>query len=310
MQLRPFTDAHLDGAAALLDERHARHRAAEPLLPDVRDFRAQVEREWRRDDVSGAVAVRGDDVLGYVIGHLARYGNAGHRWALVDLAGHAAAEPELVRDLYAAAAGAWVEAGVTRHAAFVPSSDAALVDAWFRSGFGAQAALAVRETAGEPPVEAGVEIRPGAPSDLDAAAEFDRLLYEHQRGSPSFSGNAVPTHESFRSDWSDTWDDPRFTHFVAERSGRVVGHILLYARPVGDLRVPEESIDLAHAATDPSVRGAGVGLALTAHSLRWAYERGYRSMTADWRMVNLLASRFWPRRGFRATFLRLYRSIP
>ncbi len=28
------------------------------------------------------------------------------------------------------------------------------------------------------------------------------------------------------------------------------------------------------------------------------------------RVTNLLSSRFWPRRGFRATFLRLYRHIP
>ena len=30
----------------------------------------------------------------------------------------------------------------------------------------------------------------------------------------------------------------------------------------------------------------------------------------DWRMVNLLSSRFWPRRGFRAQYLRLYRAVP
>jgi hypothetical protein len=33
-------------------------------------------------------------------------------------------------------------------------------------------------------------------------------------------------------------------------------------------------------------------------------------MVTDWRMTNMLASRFWPKRGFRVTFLRLYRSIP
>jgi len=27
-------------------------------------------------------------------------------------------------------------------------------------------------------------------------------------------------------------------------------------------------------------------------------------------VTNLLASRFWPARGFRTSFLRLYRSIP
>ena len=44
--------------------------------------------------------------------------------------------------------------------------------------------------------------------------------------------------------------------------------------------------------------------------LEAAYEHGYETMITDWRMTNLLASRFWPRRGFRETFLRLYRSIP
>ena len=33
-------------------------------------------------------------------------------------------------------------------------------------------------------------------------------------------------------------------------------------------------------------------------------------MTVDWRMVNLLSSRFWPRRGFRPQYLRLYRAVP
>lgn len=109
----------------------------------------------------------------------------------------------------------------------------------------------------------------------------------------------MPTDDEFREDWLDTWENADFTHFIAERSGRIVGHALLYRRPTGDLRIPEANIDLAHAATLPDVRGSGVGLALTAHVLAWAHDAGYRSMTTDWREVNLLSSRFWPRRGFR-----------
>ena len=33
-------------------------------------------------------------------------------------------------------------------------------------------------------------------------------------------------------------------------------------------------------------------------------------MTTDWRCVNLIASRFWPKRGWRPTHYRLYRAIP
>src|SRR5919201_442769 len=60
-------------------------------------------------------------------------------------AGHAVAEAEDVRDLYAAAAGRWVEEGRTRHYALVPDTDSALLDAWFRLGFGQQQAHGSRE---------------------------------------------------------------------------------------------------------------------------------------------------------------------
>jgi GNAT superfamily N-acetyltransferase len=97
---------------------------------------------------------------------------------------------------------------------------------------------------------------------------------------------------------------------VAEQNGAPVGHAVLYRRPAGDLRVPEKSIDLSHAATLPRARRTGVSLALTGHILTWAAENGYRSMTVDWREVNLLSSRHWPARGFRPQYYRLYRSIP
>ncbi len=41
-----------------------------------------------------------------------------------------------------------------------------------------------------------------------------------------------------------------------------------------------------------------------------ADEHGYPTMITDRRVTNVAASRFRPRRGFRETFLRVYRSIP
>jgi GNAT superfamily N-acetyltransferase len=76
------------------------------------------------------------------------------------------------------------------------------------------------------------------------------------------------------------------------------------------LGLPENACYLAYAVTLPKSRGSGIGVALTQAELAWAAEQGYRAMITDWRVTNLLASRFWPNRGFRPTFLRLYRSIP
>ena len=305
LEIVEFADAHLDDAAELLAERHARHRLAEPLLPADVDFRAQIESEWHDDGASGVFASRGGEHVGYLFGRPQKTG-----WLTVGIGGHALrGEAEQARDLYAAAATAWVDAGHMSHAVFVPASDGALVDAWFRLSFGASAALAIRETTPDEPFDAGVTIRLSTPDDLDASWRLDRELSESMVPSPSFSSMRLQSDEEYVEDWRDTWDEPHFTHFLAERDGVVVGHTLLYKRPA-DLRVPADSIDLANVATFPNSRGGGVARELFAHVLRWAHDNGYPTMVTDWRMTNLLASRFWPRRGFRETFLRLYRAVP
>jgi GNAT superfamily N-acetyltransferase len=101
---------------------------------------------------------------------------------------------------------------------------------------------------------------------------------------------------------------------VAEQNGRIVGAfqlapVVLSSTHAGLAR-PEGAVLLSWAATRPEVRGTGAGVALTEASFAWARQRGYETMVTDWRETNLLSSRFWPKRGFRRTFLRLYRSIP
>jgi GNAT superfamily N-acetyltransferase len=305
LEILPLGDDHLDGAASLLEARHRAHLAREPLLARPASFRSHVEQAYARDGAAGVVAVRGDELVGYLLGAPTADGRAE-----VGLAGHAVTEPEVARDLYEELAGRWVEAGLTRHAVYVPAGDTGLVDAWFRLAFGLQFCTAVREVAPEPPFEADVVVRPGRARDVESAAMLERSLWEHQVRSPSFSGMTVPPLADFVDDWGGTWSDPSFMHVVAERGGRTVGQALMYARPTGDLRIPDGAIDLAQVETLPEERGSGVGRALWAHVATWAHEAGYRAMTTDWRSVNLLSSRFWARRGFRPTFLRLYRSIP
>jgi GNAT superfamily N-acetyltransferase len=95
---------------------------------------------------------------------------------------------------------------------------------------------------------------------------------------------------------------------VAERDGALAGCVYLAEAEAG-LHRPRSAF-LAWAAIVPEARGSGLGAALTEASLAWARSRGFDVMAIDWRVTNLLASRFWPRRGFRTSFLRLYRSIP
>jgi GNAT superfamily N-acetyltransferase len=305
MEILPFADEHVEGAAALLAERHAAHRTAQPLLPDRSDFEAQIEME--RQDATGAVALEGGAVVGYLLGQQRENVMGRHVWSHV--AGHAVRDPELIRDLYAGAAQRWVDEGYTNHFVFVPSHDTDLVDAWFRLCFGASAVLAIRETGPEGFEGGDVEIRHGTRDDYPEAARLELEMSRSMQPAPSFSGIELQSPDEVLAEWLEDDDDEDFELFVAERDGRIVGQFLLYRRPP-DLRVPDGSIDLAQASTEPAARGTGVGRALAAHVIRWAHENGHASMTTDWRMTNLWASRFWPKRGFRPVFLRLYRSIP
>jgi GNAT superfamily N-acetyltransferase len=295
LEIHPLSGLR-DEAASLLAERYARQRAAEPFLPEVADFEQQLPDE-------GHVATRGGAVVAYLAGAVDEKSELA-RWLF---AGHAAREPEALRDLFAFQTE---ELGVSRFMLTVPATDPALIDVWFRLAFGCQAVWAVREVEPAEPVEFGGSIRRATPDDLETIVDFDEFLYDHQLNAPSFSELKAPPRDELRAEAREIWDDDMYIPFLAEVDGRAVGMIGLYRRPEGELRVPASNIDLAFAVTRNEVRGRGAGLALTAFALRWAHEQGFRSMTVDWRSVNLLSSRFWPRRGFRPQYLRLYRAVP
>src|SRR5919206_2566 len=148
LEVVPFSDEHLDGAAGVLAARHPADRRVEPLLPeryeDPAAAREELELAWRAEAAYGAAATRGGRLVGYLIG-APRDPKVWGDNVWVELAGHAAQEAEDVRDLYAAAAARWVDEGRTRHYALVPARDASYVDGWFRLGFGQQQAHGVRE---------------------------------------------------------------------------------------------------------------------------------------------------------------------
>jgi GNAT superfamily N-acetyltransferase len=315
----PFGGEHLDEAARLLAERHRAQRLVEPGLDSRYEAadaaRAEIEELLRGDGASGVAALAGGELAGFVLGRPRDASWGPNVW--VDPAGHAVVDPELVRDLYAAAAERWVADGFTSHYAVVPATDPALVDAWFRVGFGHQHVHAIRETppAGElSEVPTDLVLRLASRDDLDALARLDVVLPEHQTLSPVFSRLPPPDLEETRAEYEQDFDDPRFTTYVVEHDGEVVGSAIACPIEVSSahksLTLPPGAGFLGFAAVLPEARGLGAGRLLGEAVLAWARETGRAWVVTDWRMTNLLASRAWPRLGFRPTFYRLFRAIP
>ncbi|MET1009989.1 MAG: GNAT family N-acetyltransferase [Gaiellaceae bacterium] len=247
------------------------------------------------------------ELAGYLIG-AARENEWWSRHVWIGLVGHAARDPELVRDLYRFAAARWVDGGAELHVALVPAVPE-LSEPWFRLAFGHMQLHGIRETGGTgaaPP--AGITVRFGTIEDLEGAPELVTQIWDHHTGPSTFTGLTVPPVEEFLADWKTTLETSGVAYFVAERDGRVVGHLLLEPEEP-DLARPPGSIYLAVAATLPEARGTGAGVALTDAALAWAGDAGYTTVQTDWRVANLESSRFWPRRGFRETFYRMARRV-
>jgi GNAT superfamily N-acetyltransferase len=319
LEIQPFADDHLDAAAALLAARHARHRAAEPLLSPRWSEAAAAAGELKRvlsaANASGAAAFRDGRMVGYLVG-VPREDPVWGENIWVEAPGHAVEEAETVRDLYGHAAGRWVEEGRPRHYALVPGSDQDLLGAWWRLSFGKQHAHGVRDIPAktEPNIPDGFEIRDPDVAEIEALIDIDLALPEHQRKSPVFGGGRAYTREDSRAEWLETLAAGNEKILIGAQDGRAVAcWAIVPTERSGEHRgllAPDDACFLGFAATLPESRGSGIGVALTEAALKWAHEAGYGTMITDWRETNLLSSRFWPRRGFRTTFFRLYRSVP
>jgi GNAT superfamily N-acetyltransferase len=321
-QVRPFQAGDVPAAGALLAARHRAHRLSCPLLSPRYEkdsaAAAQVAEAFAQPGASGAVALQGGDIAGFVLGAPKDSPVWGPNvW--VDAAGHAAAKPELVRDMYGLASARWVQESRTAHYVLVPASDEGLLRAWYRLGFGQQQAHAVRPPPGEPPpgeppaAQPKVLVRRAQRNDLTTLARLEVELPRQQSLAPVFSPSPVPSYEECQAGWEEDFDDPVYTTFVAELEGAVVGSSIGCPLEIAGghplLTRPDHAGFLAFAAVFPHARGLGAGRALGEAVIAWTAQAGYDCVVTDWRVTNLLSSRTWPRLGFKESFLRLHRLV-
>jgi GNAT superfamily N-acetyltransferase len=252
----------------------------------------------------GAEAIRDGERVGWLVASLQENEVRGrHVWAALEDHGLGEGETsDLYRDLYSEAARLWVDAGYLDHYVVVPA-DPDVLEAWYSLSFAQQQVHGARAlgplTLTKPQ---GFSVRQAGPDDIDAAMSLAFTIFDHQAEAPTWAGAPAPPEDEARASFIEYLADPEVTSFLAERDDEPLGHLALE-------RESESTTYLSIAATAPEARGLGVGKAMAEIALAWAYEQGYGTCVTDWRSANLLAARFWPKRGFRPTAYRLHRSI-
>lgn len=303
----PAGPEHLDALARLAIAEQDRDRAADPRLGAPAEGTTEGATVLRSQlaDLAGTVAIRDGALAGSWLAGPAGGAQAAPLHGLLG-------DPDALRAAYAAQAAAWVEAGHRTHTATVRVADAARHDALVDLGFGHEQAYAVLDllaasSDGAPP-PADVDVRPATAHDLDDVVRLAPVVGRHQVASPVFARVGEDFFDQLAEAHREELGDPAAHYLLARIAGDVVGFAIWYDGVGGPL-VPTPSVELSVAATGPRARGRGVGLALTAAVQRDASERGARWLTADWRTTNLLASRFWPTRGFRVVGYRMARTV-
>ncbi len=136
--------------------------------------------------------------------------------------------------------------------------------------------------------------------------------------------STLPRHRCSRGCQTDPWRtsspssesdllDERYTTFVAEHDGRVIGTAIACSVEMSSMHAglarPVDAGFLGYVAVLPEARGAGAGRALGERVLAWARDAGYGWVVTDWRSANIEADRAWRSLGFEPLFRRLHRSI-
>jgi GNAT superfamily N-acetyltransferase len=296
VEIVPFEEAHLPGAAGLAASHVAAFRQRVPLVPKrwtaPEAYADRLARLVRAGPATVAL------VDGAMVGFLAAMRIDGPRgryvfspeWANV-CAGPLARPAR--EGLYAALAEQWLGDGWPTHAVSVLASDTLAQESLAWLGFGVTTFDGLRGVEPVGPVPRLRIVRAG-PSDLDAVSVLEQGLLEHLAATPLFL--RYPQLDPVRQR-AMLGDAAIATLLATDERG-----------PLAFLRIGPASHDAATIIRDEgtaSITGAftradrrreGVARALLDAALAWARSEGYVRCAVDFESANLLAARFWPRR--------------
>jgi GNAT superfamily N-acetyltransferase len=310
LELVPFTDDHLEEAAAMAAARYAAGREQNPawpqrfedpgaILPQLRDMVA---------GAPGAAALREGRLVGFLLAYL--FLHRGERMAYSPDFGHAA-DPDdcwdIYRGLYATLSRAWLRLGCFLHAATLFAHEREAQDAWVSVEFGMQTIDALRDVSPVEGARPDVEILRLAPEDIDVLTPLELALKRHLAAPPTFIPLLVEDGRASREEWLA---DPNHALWIASRDGKAVGWLCLQPSKALVLPIADRgTVACTGAYTLPEARGRGIGSALLDHGLAWAREQGYARCSVDFETANLPGMAFWLGRGFQPVCYSFQRRV-
>jgi GNAT superfamily N-acetyltransferase len=316
----PFTNEMIPDAGRLLAQRHTCNRKNLPLLParfeDPQITTKAVETLWQKKLKNGYAALRDGKLIAYLLGELVvqPWGRCGY----VYLSGYALGEgekPSVLQDLYSLLGNDWVNKGCFNHYLYLSAADDQVIEALFDLGFGKERVDALMDlvTLAVPKMKepAGMAIRRAGPGDNEHLGSLSDIIFRALANPPYWHPTVPEDWDELHEGWSELADDQEWTIWVALENDEALGTVGFRPEWEEDTQmlVSPRTVYLSVAATKTEARGRGISTVLTWHGLAQARKDGFEICYTNWISPNLLASRFWPRFGFKDVAYRLVKRI-
>ena len=325
-ELLPFTSEMIPDAGSLLAGRHARNRKRLPLLParfeDPQIAAKAVESLWQSKFRNGYAAFRNGKMAAYLIGDFEDQPWA--RSGYVYLPGYGLADGERVatlQDLYALLGEDWVRNGIFSHNLYISAADNDVIQGLFKIGFGQERvdALLDLSTLEIPNLEEpeGMIIRRARKGDEEYLGSVAYVMINALSSAPYWLPVTPESNIAWKERWASRADNEEWMVWMALEKDKAVGTVaFLFEHPTPleqdaevQMLLSAGTLTLGTAATRPEVRGRGIANILTWHGLEQARGMGFDVCLVNWIGPNLLASRYWPRFGFKDAAYRLSKQI-
>jgi hypothetical protein len=262
--------------------------------------------------VIGIGAFDNNELVGYVMGEI-RFNNRMGRHAWIPYEGIAIREgqsSELIRYLYAKASILWLEQGCFSHFCLVPIANQVYYDAFIKLSFSIEQVHAVMNIEEYKPFEnvADVDIRLANKMDSEIMGKMSSIISTFQNSAPVFIPALPEVLERINKGFKGLVEEDDVIVLIAEKGMKELG-FQAYEIITPNLMAPDTGIELGTAGTYHSQMGSGIGKNLMNEGCRIIKEKGYDSITIDWRITNLASSTFWPKCGFKPIAYRMSRYI-
>lgn len=313
VEIVPFSEKHIEDAAALVAGRYTNLRSMVPTMPDYYENPAAFQPLLQdlTQQNPGVAALNGGQLIGFAAGMVlpdfrGRRSVYSPEWA------NAAVEDqsrEVYQQLYAALSEVWVADRCSAHYVTVFAHDRPGIEAWSWQGFGMSGVDAMRDLspASSEPVRAHIETKPVTPDDIDALLQLEGNLITYMEAAPIFLLGG------------DTWDGNAWAEYLKGEQNRVWlaycdGELSAYMKMgppnPGACHVIKDpaTVSITGAFTQEPHRAQGVATVLLNEVLDWARDHGYTRCGVDFEPMNILGARFWLRH-FQAFCFSMHRMI-